>query len=144
LPLALACRLRLAGLKELGELRGDAYTILVTRQWPVGLTDGAVDDWWPTLAPSLRLLHAPRPASDPPRSAYCFASRYLAELDALAPDVQQRYLVRLGLLLRRQPTVTLVSCERARVLQDGRAPTQREIVRAWFLGEDPCYRKRPA
>jgi uncharacterized protein YeaO (DUF488 family) len=148
LPHAFASHLQTASVRDLAMIEAEdgqldaPYSILVTRQWPVQLAEHTVNEWWPTLAPSLDLLHTPRLAPDHPTSPSYFAARYARQLDALSRDVQLRYLLRLGALLRKHGAVTLVSCERTRARRQ--QWTQREILRAWFLGEAQPFRSTVA
>lgn len=145
LPQAVASHLHTASIDDLATIASEdgsldaSYTVLVTRQWPIGLAEHAIDEWWPTLAPSLDLLRTPRAAVNASMPDSSFAARYLAELADLSHVLQMRYLVRLGMLLRRHHTVTLVSYERTRARAQKR--TQREILRGWFLGDGESFHR---
>jgi uncharacterized protein YeaO (DUF488 family) len=128
----LARRLRTAALGE--ELCDDTYTILVMRNWPRSLAEEAVDTWWPLLAPLPRLLHAPRRARDNHGATWeQFAARYRADLDALPLWLQNAYVLKLGKLLQRHPSVTLLSAEPSRGVPEGQARTQRRVVWSWLV-----------
>ncbi len=142
-----ARRLRTACLGE--ELYDGTYTILVTRAWPRGLPERAVGAWWPLLAPSLRLLHAPgvipresavtdgavalAPRMSPRMLWPAFVWGYRAELDRLPIGTQHTTIVRLGWLLHRYPTVTLLSCEAARGRPECEVRSQRRVLYDWLL-----------
>jgi uncharacterized protein YeaO (DUF488 family) len=128
----LARRLRTAAVSE--ELYDDTYTILVMRNWPASLAKDAVHAWWPLLAPLPRVLHAPRRARDNRGTSWeQFAARYRADLDALPLRLQNAYVLTLGKLLQRFPSVTLLSRESSRGLPEGQAHTQRRVVWQWLV-----------
>jgi uncharacterized protein YeaO (DUF488 family) len=128
----LARRLRTAALGE--ELYDETYTILVMRNWPKSLPEEAVHAWWPLLAPLPRLLHAPRRARDNQGTTWeQFAARYCADLDALPLCLQKAYVLKLGNLLQRHPSVTLLSAEPSRGQPEGQAHTQRRVVWSWLV-----------
>jgi uncharacterized protein YeaO (DUF488 family) len=125
-------RLRTAALSE--ELYDETYTILVMRNWPKSLAEEAVHAWWPLLAPLPRVLHAPRRARDNRGTTWeQFAMRYRADLDALPLWLQNTYVLKLGKLLQRHPSVTLLSAEPSRGLPEGVAHTQRRVVWSWLV-----------
>jgi uncharacterized protein YeaO (DUF488 family) len=128
----LARRLRTAALGE--ELYDGTYTILLMRRWPKALAEEVVHAWWPLLAPLPRLLHAPRRARDNRGTTWeQFAARYRADLDALPLWLQNAYVLKLGGLLQRYPSVTLLSAEPSRGLPEGQAHTQRRVVWQWLV-----------
>jgi uncharacterized protein YeaO (DUF488 family) len=128
----LARRLRTAALGE--EVYDETYTVLVMRNWPKLLAEEAVDAWWPLLAPLPRLLHAPRRAQDNRGTSWeQFAARYRADLDALPLWLQNAYVLKLGKLLQRHLTVTLLSAEPSRGLLEGQAHTQRRVLWQWLV-----------
>jgi uncharacterized protein YeaO (DUF488 family) len=125
-----AKRLRTACIGD--ELYDGTYVILVTHEWPRGLRERAVDAWWPLLAPSLQTLRAPR-ALDGGSSWPAFALRYRAELDRLPIGTQHTTIVRLGWLLHRYPTVTLLSCEPSHGRPEAAVRSQRRVLYDWLL-----------
>jgi uncharacterized protein YeaO (DUF488 family) len=128
----LARRLRTAAMGE--DLYDETYTILVMRTWPKSLAEEAVHAWWPLLAPLPRLLHAPRRARDNRGTSWGqFAARYRADLDALPLRLQNAYVLKLGRLLQRHPSVTLLSGEPSRGLPEGQAHTQRRVLWSWLV-----------
>jgi uncharacterized protein YeaO (DUF488 family) len=128
----LARRLRTAALGE--DLYDETYTILVMRTWPRALAEEAVHAWWPLLAPLPRLLHALRRACDNQGTSWDqFTARYRADLDALPLWLQNAYVLKLGTLLQRHPSVTLLSAEPSRGLPEGQAHTQRRVVWQWLV-----------
>jgi uncharacterized protein YeaO (DUF488 family) len=128
----LARRLRTAALGE--ELYDETYAILVMRTWPKSLAEEMVDDWWPLLAPLPRILHIPRRARDNRGTTWeQFAARYRADLDALPLWLQNAYVLKLGNLLQRHPSVTLLSAEPSRGVSEGQAHTQRRVVWRWLV-----------
>jgi uncharacterized protein YeaO (DUF488 family) len=133
IPAELATRLRTGALGD--ELYDETYPILVTRERPVGVPEGAVDAWWPMLAPSHRLLRTRRGPEGERLPWALFAARYWAELSSLPRSIQDSYIVRLGELLRRMPSVTLLSTERSRGRPETEVRSQRRVLRAWLLGE---------
>lgn len=116
------------------ELYDDTYTILVTREWPLHLAEDAVHEWWPALAPSLTLVRIRRGVSNAPMPWEDFAGRYRAELDALPLHTQQTYLVWLGHLLAKHPSVTLLSCEPSRGRREAEVHSQRRVLWEWLVG----------
>jgi uncharacterized protein YeaO (DUF488 family) len=128
----LARRLRTAAVGE--ELYDETYTVLVMRNWPVSLAEDAVHAWWPLLAPLPRLLHTPRRARDNRGTSWKqFAARYRADLDSLPLRLQNAYVLKLGKLLQRFPSVTLLSTEPSRGLPEGQGHTQRRVVWQWLV-----------
>jgi len=128
----LARRLRTAALGE--DLYDETYTILVMRTWPKSLAENGIHAWWPLLAPLPRTLRAPRRARDNRGTTWeQFAARYRADLDALPVRLQNTYVLRLTRLLRRYPSVTLLSAEPSRGLPEGQAQTQRRVVCNWLV-----------
>ena len=128
----LARRLRTAALGD--DLYDETYAILVIRNWPKSLAEAAVHAWWPLLAPLPRLLHAPRRARDNQGTGWeQFATRYCADLDALPIWLQNAYVLKLGKLLHRHPSVTLLSAEPSRGLPEGQAHTQRRVLWNWLV-----------
>jgi uncharacterized protein YeaO (DUF488 family) len=124
--------LRIAAVGE--ELYDDTYTILVMRTWPKSLAENAVHAWWPLLAPLPRLLHVPRRSRDNRGTSWeQFAARYRADLDALPLWLQNAYVLKLGRLLERYPSVTLLSAEPSRGLPEGQAHTQRQVLWRWLV-----------
>jgi uncharacterized protein YeaO (DUF488 family) len=116
------------------DLYDETYTILVMRTWPKSLAEEAVHAWWPLLAPLPRLLHAPRRARDNRGTSWGqFAARYRADLDALPLRLQNAYVLKLGRLLQRHPSVTLLSGEPNRGLPEGQAHTQRRVLWSWLV-----------
>jgi uncharacterized protein YeaO (DUF488 family) len=91
-----------------------------------------ISTWWPTLAPSLRLVEARRPDGTA-LGWEEFAARYWAELEAKPKTAYIGAVIQIGEWLRRHPTVTLLSIERARPGEE-QGRTQRRILRAWLLG----------
>jgi uncharacterized protein YeaO (DUF488 family) len=128
----LARRLRTA---ELGDdLYDETYTILVMRNRPAYLAEDAVHAWWPLLAPLPRLLHAPRRARGNQGTSWeQFAARYRADLDALPLWLQNAYVLKLGKLLQRHPSVTFLSAEPRRGAPEGQAHTQRRVLWNWLV-----------
>jgi uncharacterized protein YeaO (DUF488 family) len=128
----LSRRLRTAALGE--DLYDETYTVLVMRNWPKSLAEEAVHAWWPLLAPLPRLLHAPRRERDNCGTTWeQFAARYRADLDALPLWLQNAYVLKLGKLLQRHPSVTLLSAEPSRGAPEGQAHTQRRVVWRWLV-----------
>jgi uncharacterized protein YeaO (DUF488 family) len=115
------------------ELYDETYTILVTREWPLHLAEGGVHEWWPALAPSLALVRMRRGASNAPMPWAEFAARYRAELDALPLHTQQTYLVWLGYLLTKHPSVTLLSREPSRGRPEAAVQSQRGVLSDWLV-----------
>ena len=86
------------------------------------------------LAPLPRLLHAPRRVRDNHGTSWeQFAARYRADLDALPLWLQNAYVLKLGKLLQRYPSVTLLSAEPSRGLPEGQAHTQRRVLWHWLV-----------
>jgi uncharacterized protein YeaO (DUF488 family) len=107
--------------------------VLVTRLQPKRRTGQRYHAWWPQLAPSLALLHAPYEQVRGPEE---FASAYRAELDALPDHVWLGAAVQLTAWLRQAPSVTLLSFERTSDPSARRRMlTQRQILRGWLLGQ---------
>jgi len=133
LPAALAARVRTGCIHD--HQPRETYPILVMRSWPRRLPRWVAREWWPVLAPSARLLHAPREQGEP-MTWECFVGRYLAELDALPNSVALAYMLRLGLLLRRHHSVTLLAQGQVRAGDGGEASVrcQRHGLRAWLIG----------
>jgi uncharacterized protein YeaO (DUF488 family) len=128
----LALRLRTAALGD--DIYDETYTILVMRSRPVSAVEEAVHAWWPLLAPLPRLLHAARRARDNRGANWeQFAARYRADLDALPLWLQNAYILKLGQLLQRYPSVTLLSAEPSRGLPEGQAHTQRQVLWSWLV-----------
>ena len=115
------------------ELYDETHTILVTREWPLHLPEDGMREWWPALAPSLTLVRMRRGASNAPMPWEEFAGRYRAELDALPLHTQQTYLVWLGYLLAKHPSVTLLSCEPSRGRQEATVQSQRRVLHDWLV-----------
>jgi len=133
-PLApeLARRLRTGCLGE--ELYDETYIILAMRQWPRHVPAGSANAWWPILAPLPRLLHAPRRERDNHGTSWeQFAAQYRADLDALPLWLQNAYVLRLGTLLQRHPTVTLLSLEPSRGLAEAEVHAQRRVLWRWLV-----------
>jgi hypothetical protein len=62
-----------------------------------------------------------------------FVARYRADLNALPLQLQNAYVLKLGSLLQRHPSVTLLSAEPSRGLPEGQAHTQRRVVWQWLV-----------
>jgi len=131
LPAAAARRLRTGRVGD--ELYDDTYTLLVTRQWPLHLAEDGVREWWPALAPSLTLLRMRRGASNLSMTWEDFAGRYRAELNVLPLHVQHTYLVWLGHLLAKYPSVTPLSCEPSRGQPEALVQSQRRVLHDWLV-----------
>ena len=129
---ALVRRLRTGCLGE--ELYEETYTILALRQWPRRAAANTVNRWWPALAPLPRLLHAPRRVRDNHGTSWeQFAARYRADLEALPLHIQNTYLLLLGQLLQRHPTVTLLSLEPSRGQPEAEVRAQRRVLWRWLV-----------
>jgi uncharacterized protein YeaO (DUF488 family) len=112
---------------------GGTIAVLVTRAQPKRRRGVRYHAWWPQLAPSLSLLYAPREQIE---GAEAFAHAYRAELDALPQRIWLDVLLELAAWLRKAPSVTLLSFERA--LNPSVEPqtlTQRGVLRDWLLGQ---------
>jgi uncharacterized protein YeaO (DUF488 family) len=115
------------------ELYDNTYTLLMTREWPLHLAEGEVQEWWPVFAPSLTLVRIRRGVSNLPMAWEGFAGRYHAELDALPLHTQHTYLVWLGHLLAKHPSVTLLSCEPSRGRPEANVHSQRRVLYDWLV-----------
>jgi uncharacterized protein YeaO (DUF488 family) len=86
------------------------------------------------LSPLPRLLHAPRRARDNQGTSWeQFAAQYRADLDALPLWLQNTYVLKLGKLLQRHPSVTLLSAEPSRGWPEDQAHTQRRVLWRWLV-----------
>lgn len=132
IPVTIATRLRTGAICD--EHYDETFTILVTREWPVHLRERDVDVWWPMLSPSHRLLRTRRGPDGERMPWLLFVARYWAELTALPRSVQDSYVIRLGELLRRYPSVTLFSTEPSKGRPEAEIRSQRRVLHSWLLG----------
>jgi hypothetical protein len=70
-----------------------------------------------------------------------FVAHYLTELDALPTHIAIAYTLRLGIALRRYPSVTLLAAGRGRSGEGEQSVRcQRRVLRAWLAGEADSLR----
>lgn len=135
LPPHLAARLRTGAVGD--DLYDGTYSILVTRERPLHIRETRIDAWWPVLAPSFALLRTPRGSANAAMPWQLFVARYWSELQSLPVSTQHTYIVRLGQLLQRYPSVTLLSTESGSGMAEQHVHAQRRVLKSWLLGESP-------